>query len=154
MSRIEIGEIQMKPRWYFILGTLGMTIGLIGLMIVSVFLISLVSFSLRTHGPMGEIRYQQLLASFPWWAPLIALIGIFGGLLLLKKLDFFYKQNFFIIIIVFVGSIIIAGLTIDRLGVDHLWSEGRIMRGLYQQYSRNYQHWGQGRGRIINNFEN
>ena len=147
MSRIKAGKVHMKPRWYFVLGTLGMITGLAGLAIVSVFLISLVSFSLRTHGPMGDIRYQQILASFPWWAPVIALVGIIGGLLLLKKFDFSYKKNFLMIIIIFVGSVIIVGLAIDYLGIDSMWARGGMMRGLYQQYGGNYQHRGLGRNR-------
>jgi hypothetical protein len=149
MSRIKTGEVRMKPKMYFILGTLGMIIGLTSLVIVSVFLISLVSFSLRTHGPMGDIRYQQLLASFPWWAPIIALIGILGGVTLLKQFDFSYKKNFLMIIIIFVGSVVIAGLAIDYIGIDSLWARRGMMRGLYQQYGGNYQPRGQGGGRFL-----
>lgn len=138
----------MKPRWYFMLGTFGMTVGLVCLAIVSVFLVSLASFSLRTHGPMGDVRYQQILASFPWWAPVIALVGITGGIFLLKKFDFSYKNNFLIIIIIFVGSIIITGVAIDYLGIDSLWTRGGMMRGLYQQYGGNFQHYGQGKWRF------
>lgn len=145
MSKINSGEVRMKPRWYFILGTFGMTFGLAGLVIVSVFLISLVSFSLRTHGPMGDIRYQQLLASFPWWAPMVALVGIVGGLLLLKKFDFSYKNNFLMIVVIFIASIIIAGLAIDLLGIDSSWSQGGMMRGLYQKSGGNYPHHSNGR---------
>jgi len=152
MSRIKTGEVRMKPKMYFILGTLGMITGVVGLAIVSVFLISLVSFSLRTHGPMGDVRYQQLLASFPWWAPIIALIGILGGVFLLKKFDFSYKKNFLMIIIIFIGSVVIAGLAIDYLGIDSLWARGGMMRGIYQQYGGNYQRRGQGRGWMQNNF--
>jgi len=152
MSRIKTGGIRMKPKWYFVLGTLGMIIGLVGLAIVTVFLISLVSFSLRTHGPMGDIRYQQLLSNFPWWAPLIALVGLLGGILMLKKFDFSYKNNFLMITAIFIGSIIIAGLAIDYLGIDSLWARGGMMRKLYQQYGGDYQHRGQGRGRFIYNY--
>jgi hypothetical protein len=140
MSRIKTGDVRMRPKWYFVLGTFGMVIGLAGLVIVSVFLISLISFSLRTHGPMGDIRYQQLLASFPWWAPIVALVGIVGGLFLLKKFDFSYKKNFLMIIILFIGSIIVAGWAIDYLGIDSLWARGGMMRGLYQNYGGYYQH--------------
>ena len=161
MSRIKSGDVQMKPRWYFVLGTLGMILGLASLAVVSVFLISLVSFSLRTHGPMGDIRYQQLLASFPWWAPVIALVGILGGVLLLKKFDLSYKKNFLIIIVIFVGSILIAGLAIDYLGIDSLWARGGMMRGFYHQYDGGYRY-GQGgiptrdhgRGQFLNNYGN
>jgi len=101
---------------------------------------------------MGDVRYQQLLASFPWWAPIIALIGILGGVFLLKKFDFSYKKNFLMIIIIFIGSVVIAGLVIDYLGIDSLWARGGMMRGIYQQYGGNYQRRGQGRGWMQNNF--
>ncbi|OGD08682.1 hypothetical protein A2397_04690 [Candidatus Amesbacteria bacterium RIFOXYB1_FULL_44_23] len=169
MSKIDAGEIRMKPRWYFLLGSLGMLVGLVSFSIVTVFLISLVSFSLRTHGPMGEIRYQQLLAGFPWWAVGLSFIGLIGGVFLLKKYDFSYQKNFALIILAFVGSIILAGLAIDYLNLNSLWSKGGIMRGLYQRYDGGYgfrskdasgtyrqsdQFWGRGRGQILNNLDN
>jgi hypothetical protein len=148
MTRIKTGKVRMKPKMYFILGTLGLITGVVGLAIVSVFLISLVSFSLRTHGPMGDIRYQQMLASFPWWAPMIALVGIIGGVFLLNKFDFSYKKNFPVIIIIFIASIIIAGWAIDYLGVDSLWAKRGMMQRLYQPSGEYFPHRGQGRGRI------
>ena len=147
MSRIETGKIRMKPRWYFVLGSLGMFIGLIGISTVSAFLFSLTLFSLKSHGPMGSTRLQQLLQNFPWWALGIAFVGTVLGVLMLKKFDFSYKKNFLTIVIIFIGSIIIAGFTIDYLEIDSLWARGRMMRGLYQNY-------GQGRSRIHNNLGN
>ena len=69
-------------------------LGISASIIVSVFLVSLTRFALRTHGPMGQIRLEQILSSFPWWAPVIALIGLFSGIYLLKKYDFSYRKNF------------------------------------------------------------
>lgn len=143
----------MKPRWYFILGSLGVFVGLMGIAIVSTFLVSLIAFSLRAHGPMGDQRFQQLLQGFPWWALGVALGGIVSGVFLLKKFDFSYKKNFPIIILIFIGSILIAGFAIDYLGLDSLWSRGRVMRGLYQQYDRSLQRRGQGNMQFFNNFE-
>jgi hypothetical protein len=152
MSKITTGNVRMKPKWYFVLGSLGLILGLASLVIVSVFLISLISFSLRTHGPMGEIRYQQLLSIFPWWAPIIALIGIVTGVFVLKQFDFSYQKNFLMIIVIFIVSILIAGLTIDHLGIDSLWSRGGRMQKLYQQYDGEYQRRGPGNGRFQKNY--
>lgn len=145
MSQIKSGKIRMRPRVYYVIGALGIIIGLAALVTISVFLISLFMFSLRTHGPMGNIRYQQLLEGIPWWTLVVATIGIFGGVLLLKKFDFSYKSNFLTIAVVFVVAIIIAGFAIDYLKIDSLWSGKRMMKGLYQEYGNNYQHRGQGR---------
>ena len=134
MSRIEKGQIKMKPKWYFWLGSLAMVMGIIGVTILSVFSVSLISFSLRTHGPMGEIRFQQLLSSFPWWAPLLAIFGLTLGIFFLKKYDFSYKKNFLIIISGFILAVILAGWLIDYSGLDLFWAKRGIMKRFYQQY--------------------
>lgn len=137
MSKIESNQIRIKPKWYFWLGSLSLFIALIGLTITSVFLTSLITFSLRTHGPMGAVRYQQIISSFPWWAPIIVVIGLISGIFLLKKYDFSYKKNFSFIILVFIFAVVIAGILIDILGFDTLWIRRGPMRRFYQQYEGN-----------------
>lgn len=133
MSRIKKNHIAMKPRWYFVLGTLALISGLVGLSIVLVFLVNLTVFSLRTHGPMGDMRYQQLLASFPWWIPLIVVIGLGLGIYLLKQYDFSYKKNFLFVILGFVAAILLSGVVADALGINMFLSRQRQMRRIYQQ---------------------
>lgn len=139
MSKIKTEQIKMKPRWYFWLGSLSMFIALVGLAIVSIFLISLVTFFLRSHGPMGAIRYQQIISSFPWWALIIVIIGLVIGIILLKKYDFSYRKNFLVIIIIFILAILLTGIFVDTLGLDNLWIKKGPMRRFYQQYDGNRQ---------------
>jgi uncharacterized membrane protein len=134
MSRIKRDHIGMKPKWYFIFGSVLTIAGLVGTAIVLIFLVSLISFSLRTHGPMGEIRYQNLLSSFPWWAPVLAFVGLMVGIRLLKKFDFSYRKNFLLIFLACFVSIIISGWLLDYLGIDQLWSGKGMMRNFYRQY--------------------
>lgn len=141
MSKIEAEQIRMRPKWYFLLGTLAIFIALIGLVILSIFLISLITFSLRSHGPMGIVRYQQLISSFPWWAPIIVVIGLTMGIALLKKYDFSYKKNFLFIILVFIAAVLLAGVLVDILGFDMFWIKRGPMRRFYQQYDGNKQEW-------------
>ena len=133
MSRIKKDHIAMKPRWYFVLGTSALVVGLVGLSIVLVFLVNLTVFSLRTHGPMGDMRYQQLLASFPWWIPLIVVVGLGLGIFLLKKYDFSYKKNFLLVILGFIAVILLSGIVADALGINTFLSRQGQMRRLYQQ---------------------
>jgi hypothetical protein len=147
MSRINREHITMKPKWYFVVGSLAMAIGLFGSTIISIFLVSVISFSLRTHGPMGEIRYQQLLSSFPWWAPIIAVAGLGLGVWFLHKYDFSYKKNFVFIVIAFVAVVLLSGFFIDYFGIDTLWARRGPMMRFYQQGERNNTVSPRGRGR-------
>jgi len=135
MGQIKSGNLKMKPRWYFALGSIAMVAGLAGLTIASVFLMGLISFSLRTHGPMGSIRLQVMLNNFPLWAVALAIVGIGIGIWMLKKYDFSYKKNFPFIVIGFILSIIIAGYIIDSLGINESLRRRGRMRMLYQQQS-------------------
>ena len=132
MAKIKTEQIKMKPKWYFWLGSISILVGLIGLTITSIFLISLVTFSLKKHGPMGAIRYQEIISTFPWWAPVIVIIGLIGGIVLLKKYDFSYKRNFIFIIAVLISAILLTGILVDILGFDDLWMKRGPMRRFYQ----------------------
>lgn len=135
MSRIHREHITMKPKWYFILGSVTLFIGIVATSILTVFFISLISFSLRTHGPMGDIRYQQLLSSFPWWAPIAAIVGIGCGIFLFKKYDFSYKKNFAFFIFVFIIAAIFTGWLIDYTNLDSYFMRQGLMKRIYQQYN-------------------
>jgi uncharacterized membrane protein YdcZ (DUF606 family) len=135
ISQIKGGKIKMKPKWYFLLGSTFITIALIGLIIGSTFLVSLITFSLKTHGPMGAIRFERLLNSFPWWAPILTIIGFALGIILLKKYDFSYKKNFITILGIIFISILLSGFLIDHFGFDDLWIKRGPMRKFYQRYS-------------------
>ncbi|MCK5060168.1 MAG: hypothetical protein KAR00_03455 [Candidatus Pacebacteria bacterium] len=136
MSQIRKGQAKMKPKWFFLLGSVAMISGLTGLTIISIFLVSLITFSLRARGPMGALRLEQLLSSFPWEAVIVAVIGLGLAVFMLRKYDFSYKKNFLLIIISFVLSILLAGLLINYSGLDTLWMKKWPMKGLYQRYDR------------------
>lgn len=135
MSLIRKGQAKMKPKWYFVLGSLAMLGGFVGLTILSVFLISVMFFSLKTHGPMGNIRYAQLLITFPWGAIIIAAVGIWLGILLLKRYEFSYKKNFSLIVIGFVLAVFLSGWLIHYTGLDSVWIRGGpAMKAFYHRY--------------------
>lgn len=141
MKEIKSGQIKMKPRWVFVVGTAALISGVVGIYVLSVFLVSLISFSLRTHGPMGEIRYQELLSNFPFWAVGLVLLGLIVGVMMLKKFDFSYKRNFVWIVLAFVLSTVIGGWLVDYTGLDNTWSGQGQMKRIYQRYD--------GRGKVL-----
>lgn len=133
MAKVKSNEISMKPRWYFVVGSLLTIAGLVGFSVGAVFLTNLTLFLLRRHGPMGQWRLQQLLTSFPLWIPVFAVIGIVLGIWMLRKYDFSYKKNFWLIILGFILSVILAAFVINQLGLNDVWSRQGPMRRFYQQ---------------------
>ena len=134
MKKIHENKISMKPKSYFILGSLFTFVGLIASVISSVFLISIISFLLKAHGPMAGYRLSLMISSFPWWIPVLAIVGLIFGIWNLLKYDFSYKTNIWIIIIGFIAAVIIAGWAIDRVGLDNIWLNQGPMRGVMRQY--------------------
>ncbi|MEK7551321.1 MAG: hypothetical protein AAB532_01870 [Patescibacteria group bacterium] len=134
MDQIKEDRVTMRPKWYFIFGSILMFLGLLSSVIVSVFLLSITKFALRTHGPMGQYRLEQLLDSFPWWAPILTLVLLIIGIYLLKKYDFSYRKNFVFIIISLIITLIIAVFLIDGLGLNDFWFRNGPMRDVMRQY--------------------
>jgi hypothetical protein len=137
MEKIKENKISMRPKSLFILGSMLTFAGLIASIIFSVFLVSLISFLLKEHGPMGDYKLSLMLNSFPWWAIFLAGLGLISGILLLSKYDIIYKINYLYLIMGFVIAIIIAGWTIDKTGIDNLWLNQGPMRGIMRQYIQN-----------------
>lgn len=134
MKKVMSGEVVMKPKWYFIFGSILTLIGLIGSSIGTVFLVNLSLFLLRQHGPMGGWRLQQMIESFPWWVPVLAVAGMVLGVWLLKKYDFSYHKNFKLVAVGFISAVIVAAVIIDRLGLDEVWFRQGPIRRFYQRY--------------------
>ncbi|KKR43062.1 MAG: hypothetical protein UU51_C0006G0039 [Microgenomates group bacterium GW2011_GWC1_41_20] len=143
MSRVTSGEIAMKPRWYFVAGSVFMLLGTIAAAVAVAFLINLTIFLIKKQGP-GYGRLAIMFESFPFWIPILAILGIGIGILLLRKYDFSYKKNFLLMIIGFIATVAIAGFVIDGLGLNDIWSRGGLMKGFYQRIEN------QGKGGLQN----
>jgi len=134
MSQIRQGKLKMRPKIYFILGSVFTMAGLAAAIAVSVFLVSLIRFAFRVHGPIGQYRLDQLLSVFPWWAPVLAVVGLAVGIWLLRQYEFSYKTNFWVIIIGFIAAIVIVGWMMDLAGWDEILFRHGPMRGMMRQY--------------------
>jgi len=132
MAKVKSNEISMKPRWYFVLGSFFMVIGIVGISIGAVFFTNITLFLLRQHGPMGQWRLQSMIQSFPLWVPLLAMVGIVSGIVLLRKYDFSYKKNFLMVIIGFIISIVLTAFLLDFMGLNDVWARQGPMRRFYQ----------------------
>ena len=135
MSQVKSGKITMKPKWYFVAGSLLMFGSIISLTVISIFLFNLALFALRPHyGPGAGARVEMLVNSFPWWAPILAIGGVILAIWLLRKYDFSYRKNFTLIILSFILAVIIGAVFIDALGFNDYFAKRGPMRGFYRQF--------------------
>ena len=140
MTKVKTGEINLKPKWYFVLGSSLLFTGLVILLVLAIFMFNLILFILRRQGPMRLWRVEMLLSNLPIWIPILALLAVWGGIKLLKKYDFSYKKNFLLIVLALLMAIMLAAVTIDSLGLNELWSRKEPMRRFYQNLEgKNFQ---------------
>lgn len=147
MEKIASGHVRMKPKWFFVAGSLLTGMGLAGLTVSAIFLVNLTIFLIRRQGP-GYGKLQMMLTTFPWWVLILAVLVAVIGIILLKKYDFSYKKNFSLIIIVFISAIVIAALAIDYSGLNDIWSQRGPMKRFYQQFVNHEYNYPKGQGRI------
>lgn len=133
MSRIKSGKVSMKPKIYFTLASVGLFVGLVGLTVFSVFMTSIIAFSLRSHGPMGQYRLQELLTNIPVWSLIVGVVSLTVAIFILKKFDISYKYNFVTLSIVFILLIIATGLVLNYSGLDEVLRKKGPMRNFYRQ---------------------
>lgn len=134
MNKIQKGDVKMRPRAYFIIGAILTFAGLVSSIVVAAFSVGLMRFSLRAHGPKGAYRLDQLIESFPWWAVILAIVGLGVGIWLIRRYDFSYKIDFKVIIAGFILAVMVGGLIIDMIGVN----DALIRKGPLQRMMRHY----------------
>jgi uncharacterized membrane protein YozB (DUF420 family) len=140
MGKVLSGKVKMKPRWYFVLGSLLSVTGLAGLITGATFLVNIMLFMLRIHGRGGQFRLQYMLDSFPLWIPILAVGLLILGIIVLKKYDFTYKNNFKLIVFGLIASVFLSAYLLDLSGLNDLWSTRGPIKGLYQQgRGKNYR---------------
>ena len=123
MEQVHEGRVKMRPRLYFVVGSLLLGGGFVGAIMLSIFFFNLSFFGLRTHGPLGylwfgEFGIRPFLATFPWLPLLLAVGGVVGGIMILRHYEVSYKKSFWGLAIGLVSLILVSGLLLDVLGFN------------------------------------
>lgn len=137
MEEIKKRKLKMKPKIYFVLGSLSLSFGLFLSIGLSIFFINLISFRLRLHQPffylhLGRFGYSPFFHTFPWIILLLAILAIFAGIVILRKYDITYKKSFWGIAVGLVIFILIFGFFIDRAGINRPFTKMPPMKPFYQ----------------------
>lgn len=132
MKIIKLEGVQMRPKWYFVAGSGLLFVSLVVLSVGVMFLLNLLFFALRAQGPMAGWRFSMMLSQFPWWSLGLSLLGMIVGIGLLKRYDFSYKKNFNLLVVIFILTLLVAGLLFDRMGLNEgLMKRRPMMKHFY-----------------------
>lgn len=136
MTEIKERDVKMRPRIYFVVGSVLLGVGLTLALVTASFLVNLISFRLRMDRPydylhFGQHGIQPFLAMFPWLLILTIVGLVVVGIYFLKRYEFSYKHNFAAITIIIVTAIIVSSVIIDRIGVNRFLEGARPFQRLY-----------------------
>jgi hypothetical protein len=122
LSKIKTGEVDMKPRWHFVLKSLLFILGIITVTLVAVYLLSFILFALRQNGvgfaPLYGFRGISIfIMSSPWL--LIASTGAFISILyiLISRYSFSYQKPLVYSMIGVVLLALLSSLLIQQTGM-------------------------------------
>jgi len=137
MKQVESGEVKIRPKIYFVLGWLFSLLGFVGSIVSIIYLSSMVKFLLKTHGPRGEYRWNELVSSLPiWFIPMVILSTVLGYFFF-RKFDFSYKKNPIYLILGLLLAIVLTDYALGFFGFDEI---------LFKQQNQNRQEMLKGRG--------
>jgi uncharacterized membrane protein YdcZ (DUF606 family) len=138
IETINVKGLTIRPRSAFILGSFISAIGIFLSTMLAILAIHLLRFRL-THPGFGAARkIDFVLNTLPWYVPVIAVAGLIGGYLLLKRYDFSYRKNFSLILVVILIGLMISSYVLDRLGLDNFLTRRGYFREIYGQEMRGH----------------
>ena len=134
MQRIKAEKIKMRPRIYFVMGSIFGVLGLTTAFISSAFMLSIFHLSLREGGRMHAYKLETLQEMFHWWIPVLAIVGLVTGIWLLRRYEFSYRTNFIWVALFFTLSVIFASATFLYSGAYGAILERGPMHGLVKPW--------------------
>jgi len=124
VSRIEKGELKMRPKAYFVIKTI-LIVGLLVLaFLFALYFGSLIVFVLRMndillfHG-MGFQAIRNIILSFPWY-----LVFLVIGLVVLieivaKRFNFIYRKPLVVSLLIILALVFLSSFLIERSSLHH-----------------------------------
>jgi len=138
MTKIRKKRIRMRPKVYFVAGSVLLGLGMAGAVILAILFFNLFFFKLRMHSPFGYLLFGRpgispFLHIFPWLPFLLAVFGILGGGFLLKKYEISYKKSFWSLVISLLVMILVFGFLLSQSGLNRRAGNLPPLRPFYEQ---------------------
>lgn len=127
MDQIKGGKVRMKPRSYYTLLTTVAAGAVVASGLTLAYLSSIVFFWLKiqtaeTMAFGARMRLSDAIASFPWWALLLATVLLAASVMLVRHQGRMYKHRTSTIVLVIVAGALLLGLIFSLFDIgkpDH-----------------------------------
>ncbi|USN53273.1 MAG: hypothetical protein H6760_03820 [Candidatus Nomurabacteria bacterium] len=119
-QEIKEQKLQMRPKAYFIIGGIALSVGLLASMALTLFFFSVVLYRLRVHQPLSYLGHGGIgpfIENVPWIPIFVAVVGITLGIWLMRKYEFSYKHTFLWVAVGMVGGVTLFAVLLDQAGV-------------------------------------
>ncbi len=123
MGSIKKKKIKMRPKFYFVAGSILLGAGLALAIITAILFLNFTIFRFRVHTPLAYLRFGRLgltpfLLNFPIIPIILSIIGIIAGITLIKKYDISYKKNYLGIVVGLFSFVAILGFFLEKTGFN------------------------------------
>ena len=139
-SKIEKGDLKMKPKAYFVIGTFLASFGIIVFGSLSTFFANVMIHRIRVGKMLPAIKdlplgfkFRMFAQMFPWEMLLFATLSLILGLFLIRKFDVAYKKSFTYLVSLLILIVVITAATLDKVGFNERFKQKPHFRRLYEQ---------------------
>jgi len=148
LNKIKKGQVEMRPRVYFILKMLFFAVLTIFTFFLSLFIVSFIIFILKANGNLflfgfGRSGFRMFLVSFPWLFGLLVvlLIGLLG--IFAKEHKFVYTKPFAYSVLGIILMLLITGFLLSQTPFHNRLFD-RAQRGGLPMMGQVYLKYGKG----------
>lgn len=127
-SKIDSGQAQMKPKWYFVLQKIFLGLGILFSILLALYVSSFILFSLRQAGlflipgfGLGGLRF--FVWSLPWILIMCLIVFIVMSEWLVKKYSFAYRQPLIVSIGLIICLLLLGNILVSNLGLHNNFNQ-------------------------------
>lgn len=137
-TKIEKGELKMKPKAYFVIGNVLAILGVTVFAIISTFSVNMIVHFTRV-GRLAEkidplpfsLKLRAFFIVFPWEFLLISIGFILLGVWLIRKFENGYKTSITVLFTLFAVIVLLTAIIIDVSGFNERAKKFHMMRKIY-----------------------
>lgn len=116
---IRSGDVSMRPRHYFTLKVAALVLGVLAVVVISVFIFNFILFTIRISGQesllgFGPRGWEAFVHFFPWHLLVLDIALIIGLQWLLRQFKFAYKIPILYFLLGLLCLTAVAGFVLDR----------------------------------------